>query len=178
MESTASKCASFAKDLGLRRDPDGIFIGRIRGFPIGLRFVDPDGVALLLFEIRHWLKADSPQLKSLTYDEGTSKLIAEKKIEIEFEDQRAWLTINEGSDSMENRVAIGILTSVLQALEKTGAIGDPDLCHYCRKTKVESVACIDGKVVQICPTCLDDRMNKFKRAATVAEVVPIFLMTP
>jgi hypothetical protein len=43
---------------------------------------------------------------------------------------------------------------------------------------VESVRYIEGKVVQICAPCLDERMNKVTRAATTAEAVPIFLMTP
>ena len=78
-----SNCVSFANSLGLQPEADGLFIGRILGFPIGLKFIDPTGMPLLLFEVRHWLKADSSQLKSLSYDEEITKSWPKRKSKIE-----------------------------------------------------------------------------------------------
>src|SRR3954467_2976754 len=134
MESTINKCIRFADDLGLRPGPDGLFIGRVQGFPVSLKFIDPDDTALLLFGIRHWSPVDSPQVKSINYDDETTGLIAERKIDIEFEDRRAWLTINEGAESIANGQAAHVLNSILRSFKHASLIGDPDVCHYCRQT--------------------------------------------
>lgn len=178
METTLSNLTEFASDLGLPPEGDGSFVGKLHGFPVGLRFIDPAGAALLLFEIRHWLKADAPQLKLLVYDEEITELLAGKQIEIEFDEQKAWLTINDRTKLVESDSVARILNSVLQTFAQAGLIGDPELCHYCQKEKAGPVTSIEGKVVQICPACLTAKNKKRDVVATTSEAVPIFLMTP
>ena len=180
METAINKCACFAEALSLRSEADGLFIGKIRGFPIGLKFIEPIGATVLLFHVRHLLSSDSAQLKSLSYDIDITNLINEKKLEIEFDNRIAWLTFIDGNKCMEDGTGLRLLNSVLQTFGKAGLIGDLDLCHYCQKEKVASVACVEGKAVQICRTCLEERVSRVARETTdgAAETVPIFLMSP
>ena len=180
MESTADNCLEFAAALGLEPDADGLFAGKVGGFPVGLKFIDPAGACLFLFQIRHWLTKDAPQIKSLTYDSRISQLLADKKIEIEFDDRLAWLTILDANCCLADRPISEVLESVLNSFRGAGLIGDPDLCHYCQKEKVSNLSTSEGKVAQICSTCLDERVKKKTRetATPTGDAVPIFLMTP
>jgi hypothetical protein len=180
LEQALNNCEGFAQTLGLESASDDLFIGRIQGFPVGLKFIDPRGAVLLLFQVRHWLPADAPQIKSLVYDEEVARLLAEKKIQIEFDDQIAWLTFVDLGPSVESEAVLRLLNSALRTFAVTGFIGDPDLCHYCRSEKVPALSSSDGKVAQICTGCLDARVKKHERtaAAPTDEAVPILLMTP
>jgi hypothetical protein len=180
MGSTANDCAGFADVLGLEPGAGDLFVGRIRGFPVGLKFIDPAGAVLLLFQVRHWLTGASPQLKSVTYDEEVAKLLAHKSLEIEFDDHIAWLTFSRLGECIQSSEVARLLDSILEAFAKAGFIGDPALCHYCQKEKVDSITSVEGKVAQICPACLEERVKKVKQdsAAPAAEAVPILLMSP
>jgi hypothetical protein len=177
---TANNYLSFADDLDLQPGADGLFVGKIRGFPVGLKFIDPPGGLLLLFQVRHWLMAEAPQLKTMAYDTEIKTLLAEKTLDIEFDDRIAWLSFSVGAERVESATVLRVLSSIMEAFESAGLIGDPDLCHYCQKEKVNSISSSDGKVAQICPTCLDERLGKRDReaAAPAAEAVPILLMSP
>lgn len=180
METPPNTCEGFAQTLGLQPESDDLFVGKIQGFPVGLKFIDPQGAVLFLFQVRHWLPADAPQLRSLTYDEVVTKLLAEKKIQIEFDDRIAWLTLVDLGNCVEAEVVTGLLNSVLKTFAQAGFIGDPELCHYCRMQKVSNLSASEGKVAQICPACLDEHLEKKQRttAAPTDEAVPILLMTP
>ena len=170
----------FVNALGLRPEKDDMFVGRVQGFPVGLKFIDPAGATVLLFQVRHWLKPDSAQITTLTYDSEITELLAGKRIEIEFEEQLAWVTFVDGAQSIENGTALRRLNSILQSFFNAGLIGDTELCHYCRHEKVALVTYGGGKVAQICPACLDERLKKAegRSPAPGAEAVPIFLMSP
>jgi len=176
--TATNNCLEFAESLGLEPKTGGLFVGKLRGFPVGLKFIDPAGALLLLFEIRHWLKQDFPATKSITYEPEITQLLAEKKAEIEIEDQIAWLTIKEGSAAIQTGMVTRVLNSVLGTFLKAGFIGDSDLCHYCQKNKVESISVINGKVAQICPACLEEKEKGVQVAAGTAEAVPILLTAP
>lgn len=175
-----NNCEGFAQTLGLKPENDGLFIGKILGFPIGLKFIDPQGVVLFLFQIRHWLTADAPQIKSLSYDEEVTLLLGEKKIQIEFEDRLTWLTLVDMGQCIEAGVVTRLLNSILKTFAKAGFIADPELCHYCLKEKAPTLSVSENKVAQICPACLDLRVKKKERetATAAGDAVPIFLMTP
>lgn len=170
----------FATALGLKPDADGLFIGKVGGFPVGLKFIDPAGACLFLFQIRHWLAQDAPQIKSLTYDSSASQLLADKKIEIEFDDRIAWLTILDANRCLADRSISELLESILNSFQAAGLIGDPDFCHYCQQEKVTTLSVSEGKVGQICSACLGERVKKKERetATPTGDAVPIFLMSP
>lgn len=180
MENTADNCLEFATALGLKPDADGLFVGKVGGFPVGLKFIDPAGACLFLFQIRHWLTQDAPQIKSLIYDSSTSQLLADKKIEIEFDDRLAWLTILDAERCLADRTISELLESVLNSFQSAGLVGDPELCHYCQKEKVSTLSVSEGKVGQICSTCLGERVKKKERetATPTGDAVPILLMSP
>jgi hypothetical protein len=173
-------CLEFATALGLAPDADGLFIGKVGGFPVGLKFIDPAGSCLFLFQIRHWLTQDAPQLKALAYNVRISQLLADKTIEIEFDDRLAWLTILNVDRCLTDGPMSEILESVLNTFRTAGLIGDPQLCHYCQKENVSSLSTSEGKVAQICSLCLSERQKKKERetAAPAGDAVPIFLMSP
>ena len=170
----------FSSALGLKPGSDELFVGRIRGFPVGLKFVESYRGVLLLVQVRHWLPGAAPQLEAISYDDEITTLLAERKIEIDFDDGIAWVTFAEMGNYVEADVVARLLDSILQSFGKAGLIGDAELCHYCRKEKSPDLSIADGKVAQVCPSCLDERLRKTARAtpAPGAEVVPIFLMTP
>lgn len=179
MDAPRNNIASFAESLGLA--PAGeLFVGKRGGFPIGLKVVDPQGAALLLFQVRHWLTSDAPQVKSLAYEGEVSDLLAAKKIEIEFDDRIAWVTMIDLGQTFTSERVSALLDAILKTFAAAGLIGDPGLCHYCQKEKVDNLVSADGKVAQICPACLADRDKKLKAntAAATSEAVPLTLMTP
>ncbi|HEX5222632.1 MAG TPA: hypothetical protein VFZ59_23960 [Verrucomicrobiae bacterium] len=180
MEKQLNNCEGFAKALGLEAATDDLYVGKFRGFPVGLKFIDPHGAILLLFQIRHWQTENSPQVKAVAYGEEIATLLKEKRIQIEIDDRIAWLTISDLGEQLKVDEVAGVLDSVLQSFEKAGLIGDPELCHYCQKEKVPNLSAADGKVAQICPACLNERVSKTQAAASkpTSEAVPIFLMTP
>ncbi|MEY2466204.1 MAG: hypothetical protein QOD03_725 [Verrucomicrobiota bacterium] len=180
MENTINNCANFADALRLKPQKDGIFIGRVHGFPLGLKFIDPSGPMVLLIHARHWLSAEEVREKTLDYESEVKTLIADKKLEIEIDDRIAWFTFVDGVRCVANQVGIRLLESVLQTFAAAGFVGDPEVCHYCRKETVKSVECIEGKAVQICRNCYAEKVDK-KLTATPensAEVIPIFLTSP
>ena len=124
--------------------------------------------------------ADAPQLKLLNYDSRIARLVADKKIEIEFDDHLAWLTIVDANQCVEDGPISELLDSVLATFHTAGLIGESDLCHYCQKENVSNLSVSEGKVAQICRACLDERLKKKERdtAAPTNDAVPIFLMTP
>lgn len=180
MENSTNNCVGFAQALGLTPESDGLFVGKRQGFPIGLKFIDPQGAVLFLFQIRHWLVEGAPQIKLLTYEEEVAKLLAEKKIQIEFDERIAWLTLVDVGQCVEANVVTRLLDSVLRTFAQAGFIGDPELCHYCQKEKVATLSMSQNKVAQICTTCLDERLKKKERAtaAPTGEAIPILLMSP
>ena len=179
MDAPGNNIVAFAGSLGLT--PSGeLFVGRRGGFPVGLKVVDPHGAVLLLFQVRHWLLGNAPQLKSLAYEGEVSDLLATKKIEIEFDDRIAWVTMIDLGQTFTSERVGALLDPILKVFGAAGLIGDPELCHYCQKEKVDDLISADGKVAQICPTCLAERDKKLKAntAPAASEAVPIALMTP
>src|SRR6266581_6478171 len=159
MTPVAINFARFAQDLGLRPDRDGLVIGKIRGFPIGLKWIDPDVSGLLLLQIRHPLRAGAAELSGIQYSVEIGRLIAEKKLDISVEDRIAWLTFVEGGQHLADGTLLPLLDDVLGAFEKAGLAADSHLCHYCRRNPVQAVTSYEGKVAQICDACLHERLD-------------------
>jgi hypothetical protein len=177
MESS-NDYGTFAADLGLDTQVGDLFVGSIDGFPVGLKIMGYSN--LLLFQIRHWLPENDPRLKSLTYSPEITKEIADKHLQIEFDEKLAWLTFESNAGQIKPDDIRPILDSVLTTFKSAGLIGEPTLCHYCQKQPVDGVTVIDGKVAQICEGCLEERYRKTQRETpeASAEAVPILLMSP
>jgi len=73
-----------------------------------------------------------------------------------------------------------LLNDVLGAFEKAGLNADTNLCHYCRRNPVEAVICYEGKVAQICDTCLRERMaaSANRHVDATAGGGPILILSP
>src|SRR5437867_398266 len=132
-------------------------MGKLRGFPVGLKFIESEGSLVLLFHIRHPLLVNAQETGSIQFGEEIVRLMEQKKITIEFEDKLIWLTFVDGADYLENGKAKALLDQILSVLQKSGFATQPDVCHYCGRNKVESLTCSAGKVAQICPVCLAER---------------------
>jgi hypothetical protein len=142
------------KQLGLQAQDQELFIGKVRSFPVGLKFIGSNESLLLLCQIRYPVDAEAKGISKLDYGTEVADLIKEKKVEISVEDKIAWLTIPQSGPLIESNIVARILNSVLAGFEKAGIAGLQDKCHYCQVEAVESLICRDGKVAQICTTCL------------------------
>src|SRR2546421_9120269 len=97
MTAAANNFARLADDLGLVAEKTGLFIGKIRGLPVGVKCIDPDGSGLLLFQICHPMPAGAKELSNIQNTSEVERLVAEKKLEISLEDRLAGLTFVEGA---------------------------------------------------------------------------------
>jgi hypothetical protein len=81
---------------------------------------------------------------------------------------------------LEEGSAPELLGDVLNAFGRAGLAANPDICHYCRREKVEMLTCREGKVAQICPACLQERISASanRPADATAGIFPIFLICP
>ena len=125
MTAAANNFARLADDLGLVAEKTGLFIGKIRGLPVGVKCIDPDGSGLLLFQIRHPLPAGAKELSSIQNTSEIERLVAEKKIEISLEDKVAWLTFVEGAKFLADGSVLPLLNDVFGAFEKAGLAANP-----------------------------------------------------
>jgi hypothetical protein len=154
---TFDNCAALVKELALSPVEDGLLVGKLRGFPVGLKFIESAGSMVLLFHIRHPSLVNAQATGSVQFGEEIARLMEQKKITIEFEDKLIWLTFVDGDDYLEHGRAKALLDQILSVLEKAGFATQPDVCHYCNRNKVESLTWSGGKVSQICPVCLAER---------------------
>jgi hypothetical protein len=165
-----------AKSWGMT-DRDGeLFYGRVKGFPVGFQVIDPQTLPLLLFQVRHPLAADAAELKAIRYGNEVMRMMADKKVEIEFDRQIAWITFVDAFDLLQRGEVKRVLDDILNSFSAAGLAKSPELCHYCQKERVDELSCRDGKVLQICPRCLEERTAPEKPAQTSSsniEVMPV-----
>src|SRR2546429_220214 len=180
MTAAANNFARLADDLGLVAEKTGLFIGKIRGLPVGVKCIDPDGSGLLLFQIRHPMPAGAKELSNIQNTSEIERLVAEKKIEISLEDRLAWLTFVEGAKFLADGSVVRLLNDVFGAFERAGLAANPDICHYCRQNKVETLMSHEGKVAQICHTCLQEQVGASinRPAGATAGAIPILILGP
>ncbi len=153
-EQSTGNIEGLVKQLGLRAYDQELFIGRIRGFPVGIKFIGSNSALLLLCQIRYPIDAETKGIRKLDWGAEVDELISQKKIEISVEDKITWLTVPNSGPLIGANSVVGILDAVVTGLEKAGLAGIQDKCHYCQVEPVPSLVCRDGKVAQICATCL------------------------
>lgn len=172
--------AVLVNELALGPGEGGLFVGKLRGFPLGLKFIESAGSVLLLLQIRHPFLAQTKEVSSVQFCDEILRLMEQKKITIEFEDKLVWLTFVNAEDYLENGMVKRLLDETLSALEKAGLAPLPDICFYCGRNKVESLTCIDGKVAQICPVCLEERLSSSgnRPADSTEGAVSISILAP
>lgn len=181
MDNPEKQCLAFAASLELEPGNGELFFGRAGGFPVGLKFIDPAGVALLLFQVRHLLSADAPALRAVVYSAEVNQLLADKEVEIEFEDKMVWVTFAHGRRWLEKGTGRDLFLSILESFARAGLRQtQPETCHYCRQQPVPKVSCIEDKVVQICPACLEERSSRLRQNTpdATAGAVPLLLTSP
>ena len=71
----------------------------------------------------------------------------------------AWLSFVDSTKHLQDGSLARLLDDVLMSFTQAGLAGQPDLCHYCRREKVEALTCHRGRVAQICPSCLIERTD-------------------
>jgi hypothetical protein len=103
-----------------RKNRDGNYIVHLNGFPIGLKFIDPEGSGLLLFHTRHLLSAEAKELASVAYDSEIISLVEGKQLEIAHDDRIAWVTLIEGASHLTDGSVRSLLEKVLAALAAAG----------------------------------------------------------
>ena len=178
METTID-IAEVAKLMGFTDVSGDVFFGKVRGFPVGFKLIDPSGYPLALFHIRHPFDAKSTQVAAIKYQSEVADLISEKKLEIDHQDKIAWVSLPNCTEQLVNDGVRLILNSVLDSFTLAGLAEKSDLCHYCGRNTVQSLICDDGKVAQICPACLEERTGKpaDHSKSRQQELAPAFLLT-
>jgi hypothetical protein len=109
METLTKNRLEFAAALGLQPGADDLFVGKLGGFPVGLKVIDPNGAPLLLFQVRHWLPADAAQFQAVVYDPEVTRLETEKQLEIELDDRIAWVTFTGQVGPLESPTVLRVL---------------------------------------------------------------------
>ncbi|HXT38815.1 MAG TPA: hypothetical protein VN887_02210 [Candidatus Angelobacter sp.] len=172
--------AVLVNELALRPGEGDLFVGKLRGFPFGLKFIESPGSVLLLFQIRHPFLAQMKEVGSIQFCDEIVRLMEQKKITIEFEDKLIWLTFVDAENYLESGMVKRLLDEILSSLETAGLAPLPDICFYCGRNKVESLTCIDGKVAQICPICLQERLSSSgnRPGDSTEGVASISVLTP
>ena len=154
--------------LGLKAEAGDLLIGKLRGFPVGLKVTEANGAPLLLFQVRHLCPAKSDQVKTVRYAEPVNELMETKALDIDFDDRLAWLTFLNASAQLADGSLPSLVDSILASFAGAGLGGNDDLCHYCRRTPVGELSTSGGKVAQICPACLSEKQADFSRVAVKA----------
>jgi hypothetical protein len=163
--------------VGFSDSSGDVLFGKVRGFPVGFKLIDPFGAPLGLFHVRHPFEAKSRQVESIQLPSDASQLVAEKQLEIEHQDRTAWLSFINCRERLIHGEVRSILDRILEAFANSGLSENADLCHYCRRETVSSLTCIDGKVAQICPACLKARLEpEQEKTSTRRELMPALLL--
>lgn len=179
METTID-ISAFATSLGLTQVEGEVFYGKRHGFAVGFKVINPLENPLLLFQVRHPLKADAPEVQAIRYDNAVETLQQDKKLEIEFDDRLAWVTFVDGAKHLLEESAGKLLDSILDSFTTAGLGRNGSLCHYCQREQVREPSCFDGKVALICPACLSEKVNapENRPAEAVEGALPIGLLAP
>lgn len=177
---TTNNCSGLTESLGLQPGGDDMFVGRLRGFPVGLKVIGSGGSELLLFQVRHLCSSEAKEVSRIQYPDEVAQLVAEKQVEIEFENKVAWVTFVDAGERLDDDSVGRLIESVLNSFVEAGVSGNSEVCHYCQRNKVASLTCHEGKVSQICPTCLSERLDApANRTAEATEgAVPVFVLAP
>src|SRR6266516_1062339 len=178
MNEVTDQCGRLVNGLGLQPAKDELFIGKLRGFPLALKFIGGASSALLLFQIRHPLPAKAQELSDPCYGDELDRLITEKKVEISMEEKLAWFTLVDGAEHLADGSVLRLLNAVLTAFEKAGLGRNPELCHYCQTEQVDTLTCENGRVAQICPACLHQRTQPIVAAQAGAGALPMLALCP
>jgi hypothetical protein len=161
-----------ANALGLEPGQGGMFIGRIHEFPVGLKHTGAGDLLLVLFELRHLRPSGAKEFSNVQYDGEVQRLIADKKLEIELENKIAWLTFPKAVEQLADKSIPRLVESVLGSFAAADLGGNNKTCHYCGRNQVERPICCEGKIAQICPACLSERLEDPKnRTAEATEGV-------
>lgn len=156
---TAIDITTFASSLGLTQNEGEVFFGKRRGYAVGFKVISPLENPVLLFQVRHPLKADTPEVQVLKYNAEVESLKEAKEIEIELDDGLAWLTFIDGAGHLLDGSIPKLLDSILDSFTTAGFNRNASLCHYCHRVEVKESSCFDGKVALICPACLSEKLN-------------------
>lgn len=158
MHSKPDSLVAAAEQLGLdSRDGDAVY-GWFRGFPMAVTALGESGEHGLLIQIRHHLSGASlPPEDAYQWDEKLRVLIQDDQIKIDVEDKIAWLSIYAPPERLANVSLFALVDSVVAGLVSAGIESLGKTCHYCGKGTVQRLTYENGRVGQMCDTCLDDR---------------------
>jgi hypothetical protein len=161
------------REMGLKPGENGLFYGKLKGFPVGFKLVESGGLGTALFQVRSPFDAAQKVSGKLSYGDEVDELIASDKVEVSLENRVVWVTIVDGVGALADGSAKRIFSIVVDVLEKADLKGESDRCHYCLKERVWDPVCIDGKVAQICPACVGQRSQKEIAVDKVGRVIPL-----
>ena len=167
---TAVNIPAFAASMGFDQRDGELFFGKRGGFSVGFNVVDPSVSPVFLFHIRLPVSVGVPEFQALRYDKEVEELRTRKQLEIDLDDRLTWLTIVDGVKVLHDGSLPRLLDSILSTFSDAGLNRNASLCHYCQREHVQSPMCVGGRVVQICPACLNERVNAPEnRSAEVSE---------
>src|SRR2546421_13054934 len=96
MPGTEELASKALEELHLAPAGDKLFIGKVSGFPVGLKCFANESSAVFLFQIRYPDAGQPAAEARKNLGEKLNCLIKEKRIEVEIEDNIAWLELSEG----------------------------------------------------------------------------------
>src|SRR5579872_7170973 len=112
-EQNAGNIEGLVCALGLQPCNAELFIGKVRGFPVGLKFIGVDDSMVLLFQIRYPMDAESNTVSKLAYGTEVNRLISDKGLEISVENRVAWVSFFEGGKHITSNSVPRILNQVI-----------------------------------------------------------------
>jgi hypothetical protein len=160
MNALSAQVEDLVRELNLLPAEENVVYGQVKGVPILIKFIGTEEAMVLLIQIRFPMSFSDRVPTKISYGPVVDAKLEDRTAEISIEDKNVvWFTINDGYHCLEEGNVKTLLEDVLNGLQKVGLAGKPGCCHFCQNTPVPQATYNSGKVVQICPACLNERLN-------------------
>jgi hypothetical protein len=165
--------SDLASALNLRPAGPESYYGTVAGFPLLLKVIGPDESPICLFEVRFPERLASLAGTQLQFEGPLAGLIRDEKAEASIEKRSVWLTLNDAMKEVNAGTIIPIIRAFMDGLQKAGFGQHEGYCHYCLVERVDESTFAEGKALQICSGCKQQRIASPK--STPADLILLLL---
>lgn len=184
-ETSRRSLTDLPRTLGVAQVETGVYVGRYRGFPIGIEpnlpAESPTESALpqtfsVLAQLRYVGPADDfmPSADAIT-DARVRNLVETGDARISFDETYARLSsFRINVDDLHR-----CIDAMIDTVKKAGGSGNGDTCHYCRANAAPTLTWVEARVAQVCPDCLEKKLKEAsdEKYGTPAGLVHVLLLT-
>lgn len=158
MQCESSLLLDVALKLELEYEYQDAVYGWYEGFPIAISTLGENGEIGLLIQIRHHIPKDSlPDENNYEWDEELSGRINTGDVKAEVDDKIAWLTLYNSEAQISPDILSECIDQFLAGIVSAGIESIDTTCHYCLSETVDNLTYDNGRVGQICDSCLAER---------------------